>query len=391
MRAPSKSEILTAMPLELLPLRSDRARILNALLLPIWLLAAGIRPATADESGKGVPSPDSAVLIFAGDIMLADLPEKSIEQGVDPFRDFARILKSADATIGNLECVVSTKGKPMEGKPWTFQPHPRVLPVLARHFDIVSLANNHTGDFGHEAFIEQLTLLDQHHIAHFGGGRNCVEARTPYLLVVKGIRIALLGYNDFHPREFEAGPSWPGVAWCADEQVLADIKAARTIHKADLVIPFMHWGEEYEPVDDRQKQLARRMIDAGADVVVGGHPHCTQDPVYYQGKLILYSLGNFVFDGFEEGSGRIGWLLRLRLNKKGLLNWDTVVGHMDKDGIPSLQEDAPSPAGDPLKGTLEPRRATTNPVSPPPAPATGSSNGLHHEAILSRKCAYCMA
>ena len=115
------------MPLELLPLRSERARNLNALLLPIWLLAAGIRPATADESGKGVPSPDSAVLIFAGGIMLADLPEKSIEQGVDPFRDFARILKTADATICNLECVVSTKGKPMEGKSLTFQPHPQEM------------------------------------------------------------------------------------------------------------------------------------------------------------------------------------------------------------------------------------------------------------------------
>lgn len=354
-----------AMSLELYPARPGRARILNILLLPVWLFAAGMVNAAAGEPDKGDPSPDSAVLIFAGDIMLADLPEKSIANGVDPFRDFAPILKAADATIGNLECVVSTKGKPMEGKSWTFQPHPWVLPVLARHFDIVSLANNHTGDFGHEAFLEQLALLDQHHIAHFGGGRNCVEARTPYLLVVKGIRIALLGYNDFHPREFEAGPSWPGVAWCVEEQVVADIEAARTIHKADIVIPFMHWGEEEDPAVERQKQLARSMIDAGADVVVGGHPHCTQEPAYYQGKLILYSLGNFVFDGFEEGPGRIGWLLRLRLNKQGLLNWDTVVAHMDKNGIPTLEQDTPSPAGNSRTGTLEQRRAANKPLSQP--------------------------
>jgi len=353
-----KSVPISPMSLKIFPVRPGRAGVLNVLLLSAQLVVAGMFPAAAGEPGKGDPASDSAVLVFAGDIMLADLPGKAIEKGVDPFRDFAPILKSADATIGNLECVVSTKGKPIEDKPWTFQPHPRVLPVLARYFGIVSLANNHTGDFGSEAFIEQLDLLDRHHLPHFGGGRNCVEARTPHLLEVKGIRIALLGYNDFHPREFEAGPSWPGVAWCVDEQVLADIKAARTIHKADLVIPFMHWGDEEEPANDRQKQLARAMIDAGADVVVGSHPHWTQDPEYYQGKLILYSLGNFVFDGFDEGPGRIGWLLRLRLNKQGLLNWDTVVAHMDKDGIPSLEKDAPSPAGDALKGTLESRKAT---------------------------------
>ncbi len=298
-----------------------------------------------------------AVLMFAGDIMLADGPGECIARGVDPFQPFAGILRSADACIGNLECVISTKGTPMAGKNWTFQPNPRVLPVLGRHFGIVSLANNHTGDFGREAFVEQIDLLDQHHIAHFGGGRNCVQARMPYLLQVKGIRIALLGYNDFHPREFEAGPCWPGVAWSEDEQVLADVVAARSIQKADLVIPFMHWGEEQEPANDRQKLLARRMIDAGADVVIGSHPHWTQGAEYYKGRLIVYSLGNFVFDGFREGPSRVGWLLRLRLDHKGLLNWDTVVAHMDDNGLPHPDKEAVSPAGDARMGTLKDYRA----------------------------------
>ena len=218
-----KSVPISPMSLKIFPVRPGRAGVLNVLLLSAQLVVAGMFPAAAGEPGKGDPASDSAVLVFAGDIMLADLPGKAIEKGVDPFRDFAPILKSADATIGNLECVVSTKGKPIEDKPWTFQPHPRVLPVLARYFGIVSLANNHTGDFGSEAFIEQLDLLDRHHLPHFGGGRNCVEARTPHLLEVKGIRIALLGYNDFHPREFEAGPSWPGVAWCVDDIAAIDL------------------------------------------------------------------------------------------------------------------------------------------------------------------------
>jgi poly-gamma-glutamate synthesis protein (capsule biosynthesis protein) len=283
-------------------------------------------------------------LVYAGDIMLADKPGEAIERGIDPFQEFADIFSRADAAIGNLECVIATKGAPLP-KPWTFRAKPQVIPVLKKHIDFVSLANNHTGDFGHEAFLEQLELLEKHQLPWFGGGRNCAEARKPWILNMKGCRIALLGYNEFKPRSFEAGPDWPGVAWSVDEQVVADIRAARTRHNADLVIPYMHWGWEGEPASPRQKQLARTMIDAGADAVIGGHPHVTQEVEYYQGKLIVYSLGNFVFDGFSEGPERIGWLLRLRLNARGVVAWDTVVAHMDAEGIPHLEKNTASPSG----------------------------------------------
>lgn len=299
------------------------------------------------EAALGVADnsdPAAVDLIFAGDIMLADLPGKAINRGIDPFREFAPLLAAADAAIGNLECVVATSGQAVK-KPWTFRAEPAVLPVLARHFDAVSLANNHTGDFGHGAFIEQLCLLDRHRIRWFGGGRDLGQARTPLLLDIKGLRVALLGYNEFKPRSFEAGPAWPGVAWSVDEQVVADIRFARTLHRADLVIPFMHWGPEHEPEDDRQRKLARLMIDAGADLVVGSHPHVTQGVEYYRDKLIVYSLGNFVFDGFEEGPARTGWLLRLRVDRQGLVAWDTLTAHLDDEGIPHLQRDLPSPSG----------------------------------------------
>lgn len=289
---------------------------------------------------------DTATVVFAGDVMLAETVGERIAQGVDPFADVAPALKTADVAIANLECVVATKGTPMAGKPFTFRADPTTLPVLARHFDIVSLANNHTGDFGHDAFLQQLDLLSQHHVAFFGGGRNCIEARRPHIVEVKGIRIALLGYNTYHPREFEAGPDWPGVAWGVPEQVEADIQAARTVHHADLVIPFMHWGLQYVPENKEQRKLAHRMIKAGADIVVGGHPHVTQAVEYYKGRLVVYSLGNFVFNNFPEGPQRLGWLLRLRLNKHGLVDWDTVPCHIDDDGLPHLMPDGTvSPAG----------------------------------------------
>ncbi len=292
---------------------------------------------------------DDATLVFGGDVMLAETVGERIAQGIDPFVDVSPILQTADATIANLECVVATKGTPLEGKPFTFRAAPSVLPTLARHFRIVSLANNHTGDFGHEAFLEQLDLLKQNGIAFFGGGRNCVEARTPHIIEIKGIRIALLGYNDYHPREFEAGPNWPGIAWAVDEQIEADIRAARTLYHADLVIPVMHWGLQYVPEKKRQRKLAHLMIRAGADAVVGGHSHVTQAIEYYKGKLIIYSLGNFVFNGFDEGPSRIGWLLQIRLNKQGLTSWDTAQYHIADDGIPSLMKDVQSPAGDAKK------------------------------------------
>lgn len=295
-------------------------------------------------------------LAVGGDVMLAELAGQTIARGGDPFEDVAAILQQADVKVANLECVVATTGI-AEVKPYTFRVSPNVLPVVKRHFDVVCLANNHTGDFGHEAFLEQLALLKQHGIRFFGGGKDCVEARTPLMIESKGMRIALLGYNDFKPRSFEAGPSWPGVAWAVDAQIVADIKAARSLHKADLVIPVMHWGWEYEPTNDRQKKLARLMIESGADLVIGGHPHVTQEVEYHRGKLIVYSLGNFVFDGFDEGDRRTGWILRLKLDKKGLVAWDTVVTHMDEQGSAFLQREVSSPSGQRGSDKIESRRA----------------------------------
>jgi poly-gamma-glutamate capsule biosynthesis protein CapA/YwtB (metallophosphatase superfamily) len=145
------------------------------------------------------------------------------------------------------------------------------------------------------------------------------------------------------------------VAWSIDEHVLEDIRDARAVHRADLVIPFMHWGREQQPEPSaRQRDLARKMIDAGADVVVGGHPHVTQGAEYYRKRLIVYSLGNFVFDGFDEGRSRLGWVLRLTFSGKGLLEWDTVVARIDGRGIPHRDRQTPSPfgrAGSPEIGT----------------------------------------
>ena len=304
--------------------------------------------AQADPPAKDVNSskPEIVRLVFVGDIMLDELPGAAIARGDDPFRHFADVLRSADAAIGNLECVIAAGGKP-EDKKYTFRAHPRCAGVLAKHFDALSVANNHSGDYGKEAFAEQLKILKAAGLPYFGGGHDWKEAHTPLILELRGLRIALLGYNEFKPRSFEAGQNTPGLAWSGgeDDQVIADIRAAREQHKADLVIPYMHWGWEHEPENDRQRELARKMIDAGADVVVGGHPHVTQGVEYYRNRLIVYSIGNFVFNGFEEEEARRGWVLQLTLNKDGLVEWNTVVARLDEEGIPHPAPKTESPRG----------------------------------------------
>jgi poly-gamma-glutamate synthesis protein (capsule biosynthesis protein) len=273
-------------------------------------------------------------LIFVGDIMLDDGPGRVIAEGRDPLAPFASILAAADYRIGNLECPIATTGQPLENKIYSFRAHPRVLSVLKGRFDALAVSNNHAGDYGHAAFLETLEHLRTAGIASFGGGRNLTEAHRPLWIDKHGLSIAVLGYNEFKPRSFEAGPHWPGIAWSEDSHVLADIRAARAAG-ADLVIPFMHWGWEREPEPGaRQRHLARLMIDAGADAVVGGHPHVTQGSETYRGKPIIYSLGNFVFDGFDLPAAKLGWLLRMSVDRGGVLDWSVVEARIDDEGIP---------------------------------------------------------
>ncbi|AFL72137.1 CapA family protein [Thiocystis violascens] len=291
---------------------------------------------------ENLPPPEPTVtLAIVGDLMLDETPGEAIRSGRDPFASFAAILDSADIRVGNLECVVATRGEVEPGKPYTFRAHPRVLQPLKRHFDAVSLANNHSGDFGPVAFGEMLDLLGQAGIGWFGGGSDLSRAHRPLVIERHGLRIALLGYNEFLPRSFEADYDKPGIAWSEDEQVQLDIAKAREVFQADLVIPIMHWGWEHETAaSPRQRQLARLMIDAGADAVVGGHPHVTQDIEQYRGKPVIYSLGNFVFNGFTEAINTTGWLLRLDLDRAGVRRWRIVIAHLDAEGIP---HPAPSP------------------------------------------------
>lgn len=276
----------------------------------------------------------SVSVVVVGDIMLEGGPMRAMQRGQDPFASFAPLFKSADVRVGNLECVVATVGLVEPDKPNTFRVPPSTLKYVRKHFDAVGLANNHSGDFGPKAFTQMVGLLKREGLGYYGGGLNLSEAHTPWVVERKGVRIAFLGYNEFQPRNFEADHDRAGIAWSEDEQVVRDIATARTQWRADVVIPIMHWGWEEAKANPRQRALARRMIDAGADAVIGGHPHQVQDTDVYKGKPIFYSLGNFVFEGFTDKVNNIGWALRMEVSKTGVTSWQLHTAHIDGQGLP---------------------------------------------------------
>ncbi|PZD95936.1 CapA family protein [Paenibacillus sambharensis] len=239
-------------------------------------------------------------LAFVGDILLAASVEKLMRnKGMDyPYQKALPYLQEPDLTAANLENPITTRGVPAEDKQYVFKGHPDLVPSLVdAGFDVVSLANNHTLDQGVEGLLDTIDHLRDAGLPNMGGGRNDTEAFAPAVLEAKGLSIAYFGVTRVVPvGEWKADKNRAGVAESYDStRAVAAIKRARAEH--DLIVVMVHWGEEKKdfPVDT-QKRLARDYIDAGADLVIGSHPHVLQGFEQYKGKWIAYSLGNFIFN-----------------------------------------------------------------------------------------------
>lgn len=305
----------------------------------IFLLLAVAQPVLGQASDK---RQDSVRIVFAGDVMLDGGPGHVVAHGGDPFAEFDSILRGADIAVCNLECVIGEGGEQVL-KPYTFRGAREGIPLLKKYFSAVNVANNHSGDFGKKSFLNQLTLLKKADLPYFGGGRDREEAYRPLILDRNGMRIALLGFNRFPPKSYIAGEHEPGIAWLDEADVLKAIKSAREEHHADIVIPYLHWGKENctEPTAE-QKELARRLIDGGANAIIGAHPHVIQTVDVYKGCPIVYSLGNMVFDYYPvDPEIWTGWIVELSFNKPAddkppEVDMETYVLQIDKAGIPHL-------------------------------------------------------
>jgi poly-gamma-glutamate synthesis protein (capsule biosynthesis protein) len=180
---------------------------------------------------------------------------------------------------------------------------------------------NHSYDYGRKAFEETLKLLKQNNFQIVGAGENIREARKPAVFDLGDLKIAFLGY-DLSPGAVYAGEKNPGVAKIKSSWIIEDIE--KTKKNADLVVVSFHWGIEYEDFPtEYQKSLARMAIDCGADIVVGHHPHTFQGIEIYKGKLIAYSLGNFVFDQKDLKNNQ-SIILKVIFNEKRLLRAEII-------------------------------------------------------------------
>jgi len=300
--------------------------LLTAALAGIYTLTKGNQP---DESGytSYVPReesqeapPPSVTLNFVGDIMMTDRVETLLQQkGFDyPFKHVATIFQQDDYTIANLETPVTRRGTPAYDKEYVYKSPPEAIPALkAAGIDLVNLANNHSMDQGEEGLLDTFQYLGEQTIAYVGAGLDQEQAYAPTFIERNGMRIAFLGFSRVIPEvSWYAGKGKPGVAATYDP-ALAVEAIGHAKEKADLVVVIAHWGKEKTdwPVD-HQRQLARTYIDAGADLVVGGHPHVLQGFEQYKGKWIAYSLGNFIFTRSQTAKTWETMILRATCGKE---------------------------------------------------------------------------
>ncbi|NPV89687.1 MAG: CapA family protein [Firmicutes bacterium] len=320
-------------------LESSPLRRLLLLALVLAALTAGIwyhlRPGPVLEADRPAvvhEQPGRDVRLNAvGDIMLGRHVGTLISRnGVAyPFGKLAGPMADADFTFANLESPLSQRGTPLEGKPVevVFRADPGAIDCLPMAgIDIVSLANNHTVDYDSPALLDTIEFLKQVGIRSVGAGIDIQQARQPVVLEKDGLKLAFLAYTDladiyFSDRDRRAPRATakrPGVAPLDEKMMLEDVARARTL--ADRVVVSLHWGTEYQGMPSSGQQvLAHRLVDAGADLIIGHHPHWFQGVEVYKGRVIAYSLGNFVMDQNWSNETREGLFLQVDFMRDGTL------------------------------------------------------------------------
>ena len=257
---------------------------------------------------KSVKNPGTVVIDFAGDIDFDDrysnmLALRARGNGISGCIDSSLLekLRSADIFMINNEFPYSTRGAALANKKFTFRADPATVSFLNdMGVDIVSLANNHAYDYGEEALIDTFETLENADIPYVGAGYNLDEAMHPVYFIAGGMKIAFVSATQIErslpPDTKEATDTSPGVLRTLDpEKFVSVIKEAES--NSDFVIAYVHWGSEnVNDFEASQRELATAYVDAGADLIIGDHPHVLQGIEYIKDVPVLYSLGNFWFN-----------------------------------------------------------------------------------------------
>lgn len=278
------------------------------------------------ENTKIVNKKGDITLSFVGDVSLADnwdIMPKYDERKIGIYgvldEEVLSIMNNADIMVANNEFTLSNRGTRLN-KAYTFKGDPKRASIYKEMgVDLVSLANNHIYDYGHDAFIDTLNTLKSQDIAFVGAGNNIEEAKKPYYYIINGYKIAFLNATRAEKNIItpEATENKEGVFRCYDPSLfIEEIQKAK--QESDYVVALIHWGKEQShTLEQVQIDTGKKYIDAGADVLVGSHAHVLQGMEIYNGKLIAYNLGDFLFNDWTTETG----ILNVNIANDGKLSY----------------------------------------------------------------------
>ncbi|MFB4300489.1 CapA family protein [Actinomadura sp. NTSP31] len=281
--------------------------------------AQGATPLATASPAKPKPAPSEAaaqpiVLAFGGDTHFEGQLRSRLANPSTALGPVASTLRAADLAMVNLETAVTTGGTKAPGKEFAFRAPPSALTALRRAgVDVASMANNHGMDYMEEGLRDSLAAIKRSGFPVVGIGRDEDQAYRAYRTTVKGNRIAIVGatqvLDDQLVTAWTATGSKGGLASAKDiPRMVQAVKDARK--DSDLVIVHLHWGQELKACPlPRQQELAKALVAAGADIVVGGHAHVPLGGGYLNGKYVHYGMGNFVFSSAHDQTAKSGVLL----------------------------------------------------------------------------------
>jgi poly-gamma-glutamate capsule biosynthesis protein CapA/YwtB (metallophosphatase superfamily) len=303
------------------------------------------------------PVPEVTTLAAVGDIMLGRrVGDRHRADPGAPLKPLAKRLAAAEITVGNFESTLSAVGSPTQGGD-SFAASPGVTPGLgAAGFDLVSLANNHVGDYGDRALRQTLARFDSAGIETVGAGRNLTAARSPVIIERDGVRVGFLAVdsigetpaatrNGAGTNRLNMPPRTGPLNRSQLQRISSDIRALSK--RVDVAIVLTHWGTQYtHRAESSQRVAAHAFTDAGADLVIGGHPHWVQGLEMAGSGIVVHSLGNFIFDMDFQTETREGIFLEIVL-------WGGAVKAVEP--VPYVIDDAFTPRltdGDRAQGIL---------------------------------------
>jgi poly-gamma-glutamate capsule biosynthesis protein CapA/YwtB (metallophosphatase superfamily) len=304
------------------------------------------------------PVPEVTTMAAVGDIMLGRrVGDRHRDNPGAPLKPLAKQLAAAEITVGNFESTLSADGSPTQGGD-SFAASPRVAPRLrAAGFDLVSLANNHVGDYGDRALRQTLARFDSAGIETVGAGRDLTAARRPVIIERAGVSVGFLAVDSIGEtpaatrtragsNRLNMPPRTGPLNRAQLQRISSDIRALSK--RADVVVVLTHWGTQYtHRVESSQRVAARAFADAGADLVIGGHPHWVQGLEMAGSAVVVHSLGNFIFDMDFQTKTREGIFLEIVL-------WDGAVKAVEP--VPYVIDNAFTPRlirGDRAKNILD--------------------------------------